>query len=59
MAGDDEIILTVPTPKIEELLRGLRHLEKYGCRLPRNPNMQREPKFPDSYMRILEMVNKT
>jgi uncharacterized protein (DUF169 family) len=56
MAGDDEIILTVPTLKIEELLKGLRHLDKQGSRLPRNPSMQREPSFPGSYMKILNMM---
>jgi len=56
MAGDDEIIFTVPTSRIEVLLQGLRHVEKYGSRLPRNPAMQREPKFPKSYMEILEMM---
>jgi uncharacterized protein (DUF169 family) len=56
MAGDDEIILTLPTPKIEEMVRGLRHLDKHGSRLPRNPAMQREPSFPESYMKILNMI---
>jgi uncharacterized protein (DUF169 family) len=54
MAGDDEIILSVPAPRIGELLKGLRHLDKHGSRLPRNPAMQREPKFPESYMKILD-----
>lgn len=58
MAGDDEVIFTVPTSRIEELLQGLRHVEKYGSRLPRNPAMQREPAFPASYMKILDMMAK-
>jgi uncharacterized protein (DUF169 family) len=56
MAGDEEIIFTVPTPRIEDLLMGLRHLEKYGSRLPRNPAMMREPEFPESYKTLLKML---
>ena len=56
LAGDDEIIFTVPTGKLEDLLVGLRHLEKYGSRLPRNPYMKREPDLPESYLKILGMI---
>ena len=57
LAGDDEIIFTVPTGKLEELLAGLRHIEKYGSRLPRNPYMKPEPELlPESYMKILRMI---
>lgn len=56
MAGDDEMILTVPTGKLEELITGLRHLDRHGSRLPRNRAMQREPQFPASYMKILDMI---
>jgi len=37
LAGDDEIIFSVPTHKIKNLLVGFRHLGKYGSRLPRSP----------------------
>jgi hypothetical protein len=47
LAGD-EIILSVPTPKVEDFLTGLGHVEKYGSRLPRNLQMRREPEFPES-----------
>jgi uncharacterized protein (DUF169 family) len=56
LAGDDEIIFTVPVTKIEDLLAGLRHVEKYGSRLPRNPQMRREPELPESYTKIMEML---
>ncbi|KPK93253.1 MAG: hypothetical protein AMJ94_03565 [Deltaproteobacteria bacterium SM23_61] len=56
LAGDEELIFTVPTPRIEDLLTGLRHLEKYGSRLPRNPSMMREPQFPESYRKLLKML---
>lgn len=56
LAGNDEIIFSVPTPKVEGLLTGLRHVEKYGSRLPRNPQMRREPEFPESYRNISKML---
>jgi uncharacterized protein (DUF169 family) len=56
LAGGDEIIFTVPTEKIEDLLEGLRHLETTDSKLPKSANMQRQPWFPDSYMKILRMV---
>lgn len=57
LAGDDEIIFTVPTEKIEDLLEGLRHVEKYNSRLPKSPEMVREPEFADSYEKILKMLD--
>lgn len=56
LAGDDEIIFTVPVEKLEDLLIGLRHLEQYGSRLPRNPQMRREPDRPESYRKISGML---
>jgi len=56
LAGEDEIIFSISTQKIEDLLVGLRHLEKYGSRLPRSPQMRREPKLPESYLKILRML---
>ena len=56
LAGDDEIIFTVPIGKLEDLMEGLRHVEKYGSRLPRNPYMMCEPEIPESYHKILGML---
>ncbi len=56
LAGDDEIIFSVPVHKIEDLLVGLRHVGKYGSRLPRNPQMRQEPELPESYLKILDML---
>lgn len=57
-AGDDEFILTVPTQKLEDLMTGLRQIEKtgFGNRLPKNPRMMREPDLPNSYIEILRML---
>ena len=58
LAGDDEIIFSVPKEKIEDLLEGLRYIEKsgFGNRLPRSPRMMREPELPESYLKILKML---
>lgn len=56
MAGDDEMIFTVPQGKLEDLLSGLRHCEEYGWRLPRDYYMRYEPKLPESYERIAKMI---
>jgi uncharacterized protein (DUF169 family) len=56
LAGRDEIIFSVPTEKVGDLLTGLRHVEKYGCRFPKNPVMGREPERPEGYSEISKML---
>ena len=56
MAGDDEMIFTIPKSKLEDLLLGLRHCEEYGSRLPRNCQMRREPEFPEGYVKIAKLL---
>lgn len=56
MAGDDEIIFSMPLAKLEQILEGLRYLEKTGCRLPRSPQMRRKPDFPESYQKLIQMI---
>jgi uncharacterized protein (DUF169 family) len=56
MAGDDELIFTVPKEKLEDLISGLRYLETTGSRLPRNYRMMREPQLRPSYMKLARMV---
>ena len=56
LAGDDEIIFTVPTKKLEDLLVGLRHLEEYGSKLPKIPKMGYEEEISESYMKIAKMM---
>jgi len=56
IAGDEELVFTVPTDKLEDLVEGLRYLETTGSKLPRNYKMQREPEFEESYMKIARMV---
>jgi len=56
LASDTELIVSFPIEKFEELMEGLRHLEKNNFSLPRNPVMRIEPNFPESYVKILEMM---
>jgi len=56
MAGDNELIFTVPEEKLEDLMAGLRYLETTGSKLPRNYEMKREPEMSESYMKIAKMV---
>jgi uncharacterized protein (DUF169 family) len=56
LAGDEEIIFSVPASKIEDLLLGLRHVAEHGSRLPRSPQMRRGPDLPISYLKILDML---
>jgi uncharacterized protein (DUF169 family) len=57
LAGDDEIIFSVATNKLEDLLAGLRHVKEYGSKLPRNPQMNRSPVVPESYQKIAKMLD--
>ena len=56
MAGDDEFVFTVPSPKMEDLMSGLRHLESTGSKLPRNYVMRKEPEQSESYVKIARML---
>ena len=56
IAGDEELVFGIPTKKLEDLIEGLRFLETTNSKLPRNYKMQREPEFPESYMKIAKMV---
>ena len=52
MATSDEMIFTIPIGKLEEIVEGLRHVEKSGSRLPRNFRLKPEPDHTESYMMI-------
>jgi len=57
IAGDDEMIFTVPKDKLEDLVEGLRYVKNTGSgKLPRTYQMRREPEFSESYMKIAKMV---
>jgi len=58
MAGDDELIFTVPIEKLEDLLSGLKGIEQTaGSKLPVVRGIMLEPEvLPESYMKIGRMV---
>lgn len=56
IAGDDELIFSVPTEKLEDLMVGLRYLEATGSKLPKRYEMRREPELPESYRKIAKMI---
>jgi len=56
MAGDEEMIFTVPQSKLESLLVGLRHVESTGSKLPQGYSFRPEYALPESYKTIGQMM---
>lgn len=56
MAGDDEMVFTVPRVKLEDLMAGLRYVEKKDSRLPRGYNLPKEYPQSDNYEKIAIMM---
>ena len=56
MAGDDEMIFTVPQAGLEELMAGLRHVNSTGSRLPTGYGFLPEYPLPESYAKIARLI---
>lgn len=56
MAGDDEMIFAVPKKKLEDLMAGLRYLERTGSKLPRGYRLSPEVPLSESYEKIAKMM---
>jgi hypothetical protein len=56
MAGDDEIIFTVPKGILEDLMAGLRYVSSTGSRLPRGYTVLPEYPQRESYEKIAKMM---
>lgn len=56
MAGDDEMIFTVPGVELEDLIVGLRYVRSTGSKLPRGYTIRPEYRLPESYERIGKMI---
>ena len=56
MAGDDEMIFTVPREKLDDLMTGLRHTETTGSKLPHGYTLHPEYPLPESYEKIGKMM---
>jgi hypothetical protein len=56
MAGDEEMIFTVPQGKLQDLMIGLRHVESTGSKLPQGYAFRPEYPLHDSYKKIAQMM---
>ena len=56
LAGDDEIIFTVPKGRLEDLVMGLRYVRETGSRLRKAYGMEHEPELPEVYAKISKML---
>jgi len=56
MAGDEEMVFTTPRGKLEDLIAGLRYVEKMDSRLPRGYNLPKEHPQSDSYEKVAKMM---
>jgi uncharacterized protein (DUF169 family) len=56
MSQDDEIIFTVPIKKLDDLMAGLRYLEKQGTTLPRTLTVEMEYQLSDIYKKLGRVV---
>jgi len=56
MAGDEEMIFTVPGEKFGDLMEGLRYVENTGSRLPRGYQFLPENPQSEDYEKISKMM---
>jgi len=56
MAGDEELIFTVPKGKLEDLIAGLRYVEETDSRLPHGYNFHPERPQPEDYETIAQIM---
>ena len=56
MAESDELIFSVPLERLEDLIAGLRHVEKTGSKLPHGRAIQPESKMSAEYQKIANMM---
>lgn len=56
MAGDDEIIFTVPKERLADLMSGLGYVESTGSKLPRGYTLFPESPLPENYEKIAKMM---
>lgn len=56
MAGDDEIIFTIPRGKLEDLMAGLNYVNSMGSKLPRGYTLHPEYPLMEGYEKIAKMM---
>jgi uncharacterized protein (DUF169 family) len=54
MAGDEEVIFTVPREKLDEVMAGLRYVKASGSRLPKGYAVFPEHPLRESYQKIAQ-----
>ena len=52
MAGDDEMIFSIPVDEAERMLEGLRYMEGTDRKMPFGLSMQHEYPLEGSYLKI-------
>ena len=57
MAQSEEIIFSAPESKLEEVINGLRYVEKSGSKLPKGFRVNPEYPMSESYRKIAEMMD--
>lgn len=56
IAGDEEIIFSVPADKLINVINGLRYIAKSGSTMPGKHQMKPDPDLPDSYHTVFDML---
>lgn len=56
MADPDEMIMTIPSGKLEELMTGLRHVAKTDSKLPHGRMVKPEYELSESYEKIAKIM---
>jgi len=56
LAESDEMIFSVTRERLDDLIAGLRHIDKYGSKLPHGRTVHHEPEMEGSYKKIANMM---
>lgn len=56
LAESDEMIFSVPRKRLDDLIAGLRHVEKSGSKLPHGRTVQPEYEMSEAYQKIANMM---
>jgi len=56
MAGDDEMIFSVPREELDDLMVGLRHVRSTGSKLPRGYTLRPEHPLGENYEKIAKII---
>jgi hypothetical protein len=56
MAGDEEMIFTVPKGRLKDLMLGLRKIESTGSKLPQGYSLRPEHPLSENYEKIAKMM---